>query len=339
MEEQSTHIDEAKLVAFIEGQTTAESRKEVLLWLGASEDNRSYFESVERLWLESGQIPELQVKVDKQKAWLKIEQRIDSYDDNKAQQKKRKLSWFVGAVAASVVLILTLYLRPTDSQMEMEIHNFANVEVNTSLKDTLPDGSFITLNSDASIKYALNKSTNQREVSLKGEAFFEVEHDAELPFVVDVPLGTVKVLGTEFNVDATDTTYIRVALLKGSVSLNYERIDNSEINILLKPNEEGVFDAKQDTLFKRSLSPLSTYWLDKKIHFNRTSLNIVLQKIEEAYGVDIDWNAAEFNDILFTSSFNNQTIDEVLQVIASTYSLELNVLENTHFVLKKGDAE
>lgn len=337
MEEQSTHIDEAKLVAFIEGQTTAESRKEVLLWLGASEDNRSYFESVERLWLELGQMPEVQVRVDKQKAWSKLEHRIDNYKNNRAKHTSQRVGWFIAAAVASVILIFSLYQRQTSSHTEMEVYNFANADA--PLNDTLPDGSLITLNNDASIRYALNNTTNQREVSLKGEAFFEVEHNEELPFVVDVSLGSIKVLGTEFNVDATDTTYIKVALLKGSVSLNYERNDHSEINILLAPNEEGIFDAKQDTLFKQSLSPLSTYWLNKQIHFNRTALNIALQKLEDAYGVDIDWNASEFNNILFTASFNDQTIDEVLQVIASTYDLDLTILEDGHFELKKSETE
>ncbi|WP_068472947.1 FecR family protein [Saccharicrinis aurantiacus] len=339
MEEQNTHIDEAKLVAFLEGHITAESRKEVLLWLGASEKNRSYFETVERLWLELGKMPDIQAKVDKQKAWSKLEQRINRFEDKEAKHKKRKLSWFVAAAAASIALIISLYLKPTVSHSEMEIYNFANADANSSINDTLPDGSFVTLNIDASIRYALNKNANQREISLKGEAFFDVKHDAERPFIVDVPLGSIKVLGTEFNVDATDTTFIKVALLKGSVSLNYQRNNSSDINILLKPNEEGIFDATRDTLFKRSMAPLSTYWLNKQIHFNGTELNVVLQKLEEAYAVDIDWNIAEFEDILFTSSFNDQTIDEVLQVIASTYNLELRTVADDHFVLSIRDKE
>ena len=105
----------------------------------------------------------------------------------------------------------------------------------------LPDGTKVSLNSESSFTYPASFGKTDRNVHLEGEAYFEVAHDEELPFIVQAKQTYVKVLGTTFNIHTfPDDDWIETALVNGKVEF-YE-IDNPDNRITLFPDQTARFN-------------------------------------------------------------------------------------------------
>ena len=105
----------------------------------------------------------------------------------------------------------------------------------------LPNGTKVSLNSESSFTYPASFGKTDRNVHLQGEAYFEVAHDEELPFIVQAKQTYVKVLGTTFNIHTLpDDDWVETALVNGKVEF-YE-IDNPDNRITLFPDQTARFN-------------------------------------------------------------------------------------------------
>ena len=106
------------------------------------------------------------------------------------------------------------------------------------ISDTLSDGSVVALNKNSTLSYPKSFDTKLRQVTLKGEAFFEVKRNFEQAFIISAGESFVKVLGTSFNVKAyADSANVEVTVVSGLVQL-YTLNDNSDtISVLLTKDE------------------------------------------------------------------------------------------------------
>ena len=141
-------------------------------------------------------------------------------------------------VAAAVVLLCLsvwaayLYMQP------------ASIQTVTTLAETrtilLPDGTSVTLNHYSSLSYPKQFKSDNREVELSGEAYFEVSKNKKHPFIVQTETIDVQVLGTHFNVDAyPDNPDVKTTLLTGSVAVSNK---NNSVHMVLKPNEVAIYN-------------------------------------------------------------------------------------------------
>lgn len=142
------------------------------------------------------------------------------------------------ATAAAVVLLCLsvwtayLYMQPVAMQTVSTLAETRTV--------SLPDGTSVTLNHYSTLTYPERFKTDNREVELNGEAYFEVSKDKKHPFIVQTDAVDVRVLGTHFNVDAyRDSRDVRTTLLTGSVAVSNK--SNSE-HMILKPNEIAIYN-------------------------------------------------------------------------------------------------
>jgi ferric-dicitrate binding protein FerR (iron transport regulator) len=153
----------------------------------------------------------------------------------------------------------------------------------------LPDGTKVWLNNASSLRYPTSFSGPTREVQLTGEAYFEVAKNSTQPFLVKVPEGTVRVLGTSFNIKAyTDEPAIKATLLTGKVSIN-----TATHQSILSPGEQGVFD--QDgiiTVAKNIDTDEVIAWQRGFFNFTGASLNEVLHQLARWYDVEVVYATA-----------------------------------------------
>lgn len=173
---------------------------------------------------------------------------------------------------------------------------------------------------------------NERRVQLKGEAFFEIEPDAERPFVIELNNESqVKVLGTSFNIEEGDST-TEVFVKTGKVEFK-----SSESVVILVPGEKGVLNHATGVITKAKSEELDfneTYWLDQKLDFNNTSLNEVISILSIIFETKIELeNPAAGNCVLMTS-FERESLDQILQIIATSFGLEVEKKE-TGYILKR----
>lgn len=185
---------------------------------------------------------------------------------------------------------------------------------------TLSDGTKIYLNAESEINYASAFSDSLRLVSLKGEAFFEVQKE-ERPFVVEIGQTKVRVLGTSFNVNQSNTGTLTVALVSGKVSIN----DRQGNQMDLEPSEMMVRE-EDGHIRKTTFDPLEiTGWKDKVLVFKKSSFAEVKGKLERWFGVKVELRGRIDSDWSYSGSYKDETLENVLRGIFFTSGLRFKI--------------
>lgn len=224
----------------------------------------------------------------------------------------------------------------------------------------LPDGTQVWMNAGSHIAYDKNFGINSRELTLTGEAFFDVTHNASKPFIIHTARMDVKVLGTRFNVRSytTDKT-TEATLIRGSIEVSIK--DRSSEKIILKPNEKLVVaDDDSVTLhsnrsrsvtsepteplvsiqhptYKRTTGEIvETSWVDNKLVFQDEEFKTLAKDMERWYGVSIQFNNPQLENLWFTGSFQNETIQQALDALKiSNNSFNYTIHQNNITIYDK----
>lgn len=185
----------------------------------------------------------------------------------------------------------------------------------------LPDGTTGMLNSGSHLSYSL-PFNNNREVSLDGEAWFEVSHDGNHPFEISTGNSTVKVLGTSFNVSAYPSeNYVEVVLQQGKV----EFLDNKgDEKVTMLPSERLVF---QNGNISKSFTDPAKYnaWTEGKLVFRGDPMTEVARRIERWYNVKVELADRELEKYSFRATFQDDTLEDVLRFLAMTSPISYEI--------------
>jgi transmembrane sensor len=148
----------------------------------------------------------------------------------------------------------------------------------------LPDGTRVWLNSASSLKYPVVFTGNERKVELKGEAYFEVSHNKEMPFIVMSNNQRIEVLGTHFNVSAyADEAITKTTLLQGSIKVTATMSGASKIIV---PGQQAVMRMTGIQLHNVDTDN-AIAWKTGLFRFDNESLNTIMKKISRWYDVEI----------------------------------------------------
>ena len=199
-----------------------------------------------------------------------------------------------------------------------DLHEGRQEPAGEHLRVLLADGSAVTLNACSELRYPERFARRRREVRLvRGEAFFEVAHDASAPFTVETDDVSVEVLGTKFNVNAYDKEVTTVYLKEGKVRLT-ERVTGRQNRYLMAPDEMLAVDRNARTC--RAVRPAGKSapeaWLHNNYAFTNAPLEDVVEFLERHYAVEIEVADARILQYSYTMEFYNETIDEVLSVMS-----------------------
>ncbi len=268
------------------------------------------------------------------------------------------------AAAAAVLLIATAgigyYLSHNTKQSESAAtkqHTTNQVASRNGSRSTLtlPDGTKVSLNAGSKIFYKNNFTIN-REITLTGEAYFDVMHDAANPFVIHAANVHIKVLGTAFNVKAYPADdRIETALVRGSVELTTS--DDPERKILLRPNEKitilkiktaedsaakipfGKLPKKEELytislmqVDKKDNVPEDVAWMQDKLIFKGETFEQLAIEMERWYDVKLFFANDSCRNIKFTGAFEKQNIVQALQALSFScdykfvYSIDKNII-------------
>ncbi len=203
----------------------------------------------------------------------------------------------------------------------------------------LPDGTSVVLNANSKISYSNDFNQNSREVVLIGEAYFEVEHNETLPFIVHTSQADIKVLGTVFNVrDYPGETKMEASLLKGSIELSL--LYDKTKKILLKPFDKISIDKLSETVAgppdttshsSFTLSAVSnitdsiiaeTSWLDDKMAFRNKSFAEIAANMEQKYGVKIIFENPLLKAKRYTGVFDDTSVEDMLGTLQLIYPFQ-----------------
>lgn len=197
---------------------------------------------------------------------------------------------------------------------------------------TLSDGTKVWLNAGTRLRFPQNLNTisQNRVVYLDGEAYFDVTKDEKRPFIVNAQNIDIKVLGTQFNVTAYESDdNIATTLVEGSVNV-YEN-SNPDAKVLLRPNYQTAFIRSSGAFSTQKVDTrLFTSWMEHKLVIDNLTFDQILKKLERAHNVIINNNALHLKNEVYKGEFDNERIENILNIIASStpfnYTIENNVI-------------
>ena len=220
---------------------------------------------------------------------------------------------FVLSTSIFTYYIYTGYNNSTNNLMSYQ----TVVPLGSEAKIVLPDGTVAWLNSGSTLKYNNQYGKENREVSMSGEGYFEVQKNLKKPFLVYVDKIKVRVLGTVFNVRAySDDKLVEVNLLKGKVDVSLCEGINSEV-VTLEPNEKMIYNKESHKMDSyKADAARSASWTNGKLCFVDASLEDISNDLERRFDVQIYIKSQKIKEELFSGSLDlNQSISEILEYL------------------------
>jgi transmembrane sensor len=195
----------------------------------------------------------------------------------------------------------------------------------------LSDGTKVFLNAGSRLIYPESFSGKTREVFLVGEAFFDVKHDQNHPFIVQLSDLRVKVLGTRFNISAyASDKVIETVLAEGKVNIEKNNAGIFDKALEMTPNHLASFDR---TSKETSLTKVNTenyiLWTAGILKFESTDLNHITKRLERFYNIRFEYNSSLLGGLRISGKMElKEDKDEICERIARTASVK---------IVKKGD--
>ena len=222
-----------------------------------------------------------------------------------------------------------LIYKNSGTSKEGLVYNTLTVPYGKRFDVLLSDGTQVTLNSGTSLKYPVQfLNTENRQVFLDGEAFFNVAKDSVNPFIVNTNQLNVRVLGTKFNLSSyPEDQFVNTTLLEGSVSVynKQDTFDSSKAS-LLEPGFKAEWNKyNKQILIEEADIAMHTDWLNGKIILRHVPFKNIVKKLERHYNVEIVNNNPKLDEELFTASFDIETIDQVFQTFKLTYEMDYKI--------------
>jgi transmembrane sensor len=281
-------VSKQLVMHYFSGKTTSEQDKVVEQWLALHPDNAARALD----WLSKEAPEEDQeifgaLMISKERVWTSARQRLPNAGANPKKpftsyERQRTLKRYL-AIAASLVLVCSLAW--------FRLKQSGTIHVAAAYGQTrhiiLPDSSEVVLNGNSSLRYPASWEGRPREVWLEGEAFFDVKHlRTHSDFTVHLSADKdIQVLGTQFNVIDRQTRSC-IVLKSGSIRLSLAR---KEEQVYMRPgdmvrvNENGSKITGKEVVNPENYSS----WTRGRWRLDGTSLQEMLQKIEENYGVTV----------------------------------------------------
>ncbi|MDU1892904.1 MAG: FecR family protein [Dysgonomonas sp.] len=240
-------------------------------------------------------------------------------------EKKRFLNWknIAVSILLPALILSTTYLFIT-SRLESEQKFVVESAKGQKTQIYLPDGTKVWLNSGSYITYNSKYNRGNRSVSLKGEAFFEVEKNENSKFIVDVDGVAITVHGTAFNITAYENdSLISVSLNRGKVSV--ENTNSLHLIANLLPNQEIVVNRNDlSSELTHCDAELNSLWTQNRLKLEEATPSELFKKMEHWYGVNITIENENHKN-KYSLTIKTESLREMLDLINKltpiTYSI------------------
>lgn len=246
--------------------------------------------------------------------------KVNSFETlEKRLATKKKTNWIriIPRIAAAIIISLGLFYF---------VSNQTSKNINTQFSEnktiTLPDNSVVKLNELSNLKYQSKNWRENRTLQLNGEAFFDVEKGSR--FQVNTSYGTVRVLGTEFNVLSRDNIF-KVSCYEGLVQVSY-----NQKTVQLPAGSELILN--NTTEEKKHIVLATPQWLDNQSVFDRVLLSHVIKELEKQYQVSVVSNLKNSN-VYFTGAFTHNRLESALKAITHPFNLTYTIKNKTEIII------
>jgi ferric-dicitrate binding protein FerR (iron transport regulator) len=321
------------IVRYLSGEATAEEAMELDDWRQMSAGNEKYFQQY-CFVNEKVMLANVSRKWDVDTAWLKLQTKLFG----KAKRLIFRPIHWVGVAAAALLLFVSVtYILRQSVSKSVSVQTVAIASADSVCQKQLSDHSKIVLNRNSEIRYSDDFGKTNRTLALTGEAFFEVAHDAEKPFVVNAEGTVIRDIGTSFNINAfRDSSWVKVYVESGEVRFFTEK----DSGLVLVAGEMGMYNKTTGQFSKKRMVERNVLsYKTMKFEFNNTCLSEICKTLAEAYHLKIELDSPDLARLKMSVSFDNEKIEQVLNIISETLDLSYVKTENGYLLKSSGKAQ
>ncbi|WP_158712866.1 FecR family protein [Parabacteroides pacaensis] len=288
-------------------EITPEQKQELTSWKRMHPNNGDLLQTLQRIELS----PEITANGEEMRESIltDINRRIDKLI-------YRKIRIRIVSIAASILFLVStgIYLSYFFEKPDVEIA-LLELQNNTQSISSiiLSDSTKVSLNVGSTLFYPEKFTAKSRNVQVEGEAFFQVTHNPEHPFVVNTKAVKVQVFGTKFNIKTNNQNdRVEVTLLQGSLGVHADTAQ-----VMLEPGEQAVFNESIHSLSKKKVdTSLYLAWYNNKFHFKNETLENIARQLEQNFNIQICITPERLKYKTFTGDFHSEEkLEEILHII------------------------
>lgn len=319
------------IMRFFRNECTPEERQAVMRWVNESEEHKSFFFQ----WEELHHLGKADAAPDErafQQAERKLKARIEreEEDDRQAFSFLKKGWKYAAAIAAVIVVAGSAAWYALNGRKGDLIT--VSTQAGETLALALPDSSQVWLNENTTLTYPKSFEESTRELSLNGEAYFEVTKNKHKPFRVNSKSMNVEVLGTKFNFKSSEKgKTAEASLIEGEVRVEG---NNDEGSITLSPGQKVELNLMTRQMkVEQTDAVVDAVWHDNLIPLDQADLFRIAGILEKLYGMDIILSP----DIDRTATYSGvlqkkETIKEVLELLQNTIHIDYKIYQGAVFI-------
>lgn len=324
----------------IAGEETSEDTESVDNWLKRKKANKQIYDILSEVW-NFRELPQN----NNNSLWNSLWRRIVVHDN---QPKTLFYTTTLFKVAAVLIFILLSNFLVYTYRLDLRLNEIAYQEIvvprGNRMKIVLPDSTSIWLSNETKLRYASSFSSQNREVELSGEAYFDVHHDAKNPFTVKIGNQHIRVLGTRFSVNAyPEDEIIETSLITGSVIFESDKKINGESEFSLKPGNSLLYDKKSNSITTQKIqSSFYQYWENGVYVFTDEKFENISVKIKRIFNVELVFQDDFLKHKTYTGTINiNDNIFTFMEAIRRTSAepIEYKFNKNKIFIKLKTEGK
>lgn len=337
-------MDTGLIAEYLAGESNKADEKKVQRWLKADPKNKQLMKEFRRIWeaSEKGN-DQFRNHFDPEEDWDHLRSRIlreseenKAYDSsdvnfNSSSYHKNTKSRFTQFIKVAAIILIASLLgilsyqhlyqqpelaEPTLREISMDKGQRGNV--------TLSDGTKVTLNAESKIILPDVFRSDRREVTLEGEAYFDVTHNPERPFIIHTDEAVVEVLGTSLDIRSYPSDEsVQVVVKEGSVSLK-SKSDCLKRDTVLNAGERGQFFISENRIEKYKVDDFELFlgWTDGFLKFKDAPLHEVAGDLERKYNIEIRFDDQQLKDLRLTAELKSRTLQNNMDVISTSLGIK-----------------
>lgn len=353
-----------QVIRYISGQYSQDDEKFVRQWLAEDPSRRKSLRNLEKVWELTGNLD----LGDVDQAWFNLSEYILKKHNKtvlhrvkrfarKAPQKNPPALQVLLKIAAVLLVIAGAYgfyrhygpLESVSSGKTEVSYQTVSSDKGERLRFRFNDGTKVVLNASSQIRYRDDFGKENREIYLEGEAYFEVNHEHPLPFIVNAKDARIEDIGTKFNINAyPEREDAEIVVSEGKVrvsALQKEVINKGDKAPPVKEWPSVIVSQGEKVKVIRNIYQLNVQkanlhealgWLQKQLIFDAEPLQKVAERLERYYDIKVEVTDTSLYSKKVTASFENERMENVLKVLAISMDAgyELNN-DNVKFFIKK----
>lgn len=333
------------IISKLKGELTASDEQLFEKWLSVAE-HKGLFEELQEVWKQV-RAKAVGYTVDTDSCWNELMRRMNEIEQteslnkpkdegNKTTDNKHKTIIFMRKYVAAACILAVLFASASFyfgikvGRPEVAQQTYTNWGGKSKI--VLPDGTTAWAHSKTSLSYNTNFKVKERVVNVTGEAYFDVTHDKNNPFIVQMDGVRVVVHGTKFNVEAfPESDNIYVSLQKGSVSL-----ETAKEQRMLRPGEIATYNKRnQGIQIEKGNVNLAVSWANDQIIFRNKNLEEISQFLSKWYNVKINLSPKIKDQFRYTFTLRHEPLEEILRIMSRIHPIEYSFDEENVVTIDK----